>query len=221
MVLSTLYHLLQTAALPPLSSWHCALSLLMDIDHRKTERSCSHMDTVGCSFFFLQLKAKLVQHWCILMDVNFTITYGNIKRFSITPSINFWLSLSGLRGGWRLSQLPQSERCGLLWVKIKFLLTSKTGKKQNYCNGYNFRHTLTDYFISCILLILGWTPFFLQNHLNSLSQRFNKPLVHVESITQLLQIHLWISCHSEGGLLDLDVVIVEAFLVQGTKFEMI
>ena len=58
-------------------------------------------------------------------------------------------------------------------------------------------YTLTSHFIRYSLLVLGWTPFFLQNCLNSLWHRFNKalktfhrgfgPYWH-DSIMQLLQI---------------------------------
>ncbi len=65
-------------------------------------------------------------------------------------------------------------------------------------------YTLTGHFIRYTLLVLGWTPFCLQNCLNSSRHRFNKvletflrdfgPYWH-DSITQLLQIcrlHIYI-----------------------------
>ncbi len=72
------------------------------------------------------------------------------------------------------------------------------------CTQYNISQhhvsncdTLAGHFIRCTLLVPGWTPFWLQNYLNSSWHRFNKvletflrdfgPYWH-DSITQLLQI---------------------------------
>ncbi len=45
-----------------------------------------------------------------------------------------------------------------------------------YIYTHTHTHTLTGHFIRYTLLVLGWTPFFLQNCLNSLWHRFNKVL---------------------------------------------
>ncbi len=62
---------------------------------------------------------------------------------------------------------------------------------------YTYIYTLPGHFIRCTLLVPGWTPFCLQNCLNSSWHRFNKvletflrdfgPYWH-DNITQLLQI---------------------------------
>ncbi len=103
----------------------------------------------------------------------------------------------------------------------------------NKCNYYinTHTHTLTGHFIRYTLLVPGWTPFCLQNCLNSSWHRFNKlletflrdfgPYWH-DSITQLLQIcrlHIHESLvppHPKGALLDWDLVTVEAIWVKWT-----
>ncbi len=66
-----------------------------------------------------------------------------------------------------------------------------------HTHTHTHTHSLTGHFIRYTLLVLGWTPFCLQNCLNSSWHRFNKvletflrdfgPYWH-DSITQLLQI---------------------------------
>ncbi len=68
---------------------------------------------------------------------------------------------------------------------------------QSYTYRQIYIHTLTGHFIRYTLLVLGWTPFCLQNCLNSSWHRFNKVLetflrdvgaYRHDIITQLLQI---------------------------------
>ncbi len=98
----------------------------------------------------------------------------------------------------------------------------------------NFIYTLTGHFIRYILLVPGWTPFFLQNCLNSSWHRFNKvletflrdfgPYWH-DSITVSADLiksaaHPWcespVPPHPKGALLDWDLVTVEDIWVKWT-----
>ncbi len=98
-------------------------------------------------------------------------------------------------------------------------------------NIYIYIYTLTGHFIRYTLLVPGWTPFSLQNCLNSLWHWFNMvletflrdfcPYWH-DSITQLLQI-CWLHIHDANlpfhhkcALLDCDLVTVEAIWVNWT-----
>ncbi len=45
------------------------------------------------------------------------------------------------------------------------------------CRRFWHSHTLTGHFIRYTLLVLGWTPFCLQNYLNSSWHRFEKVLI--------------------------------------------
>ncbi len=83
-------------------------------------------------------------------------------------------------------QIIKYMQCKLLWIK---------GYAED--NIYIYICTLTGHFIRYTLLVRVWTPFCLQNCLNSSWHRFNKvletflrdfgPYCH-DSITQLLQI---------------------------------
>ncbi len=98
---------------------------------------------------------------------------------------------------------------------------------------YIYIYTLTGHFIRYTLLVPGWTPFCLQNCLNSSWHRFNKVLETFlrdfgpywpDSITQLLQIcrlHIHdanslVTPHPKDVLLDWDLVTVEAIWVKWT-----
>ncbi len=95
-----------------------------------------------------------------------------------------------------------------------------------YVYVYIYTHTLTGHFIRCTLLVPGWTPFCLQNCLNSSWHRFNKVL---ETFLRdfgpywsadLSAAHSWcespVPPHPKGALLDLDLVTVEAIWLKLT-----